>query len=321
MRKRAKMSKISILHYVRFVYRGLLFAFALTLYILNKVLFKFDFEYGVKFDTNIKIFDLDILDWLLRGTISPATISLAIFAFIYIIEITFRFIPHKWESMGCQKVFKYNYRPSQASLREKPKKMRGWRTFVVVAVWLSFNLILCLPYYFFDWYDTGILILISLLYGVCDMICILFYCPFQSLFMLNKCCNTCRIYNWDFAMMCTPLAFIIFPRTNIYASFFAYVSVIYSLILFLHWELTYRIHPERFVENTNDNLACGYCEEKLCQHKRQLRYFLRVGRKKVLGRHKDHEVRAELAHTKAMETMSDKEKATLLNTDTNKNKQ
>lgn len=297
-----KLSKISFLHYLRLFYRGALFLFALTMYVLNLTVFKLDFEEGLIF-----------------GFISLEMIVLSIFAFIYVIEITFRFLPHKWESMGCQKVFRYNYRPSQASRTQKPKKMRGWRTFLVASVWITFNIIVCVPYYLFDWYDSGILILISLLYGVLDMICILFYCPFQSLFMLNKCCNTCRIYNWDFPMMCTPLVFIIpvkfapfqFGWETVLSFLFAYISVLYALILLLHWELTYRIHPERFAENTNDNLACGYCEEKLCQHKRQLRYFLRVGRKKLLGKHKDHEIRAELAHTKAMETMSEKEKEAL----------
>ena len=60
----------------------------------------------------------------------------------------------------------------------------------------------------FDIIDEGVLWLVCLFYGVCDMICILFFCPFQSWFLKNKCCCTCRIYNWDYAMMFTPLFFI-----------------------------------------------------------------------------------------------------------------
>lgn len=290
-----KLSTISALHYLRLVYRALLFLLALVLYILNKAVFRIGFE-----DTN----------WLFNK-ISPEILTLAIFCLIYIIEITVRFLPHKWESMGCQKVFKHNYLPSKASETQAPKKMSGWRTFAVAAAWIAFNVIIAIPYYIFDWYDSGILILVSLAYGVCDMICILFFCPFQTLFMLNKCCNTCRIYNWDFPMMCTPLAFIVFPFANIWSFIFAYVSVLLSVALLLHWEITYKLHPERFTENTNDSLACRYCEEKLCQHKKQLRYFLRVTRKKLLGKHEDHEIRAELANTCAMETMSAKEKEDL----------
>ena len=53
--------------------------------------------------------------------------------------------------------------------------------------------------------DDGIMILLCSVYSVCDIICILFFCPFQTWFMKNKCCSSCRIYNWDYAMMFTPL--------------------------------------------------------------------------------------------------------------------
>ena len=104
--------------------------------------------------------------------------------------------------------------------------------------------------------------LIALAYSVCDMICILFYCPFQSLMMKNRCCASCRIYNWDYAMMFTPLIFI----HNICER----ILLILSLLLLLRWELSFYLHPERFGERTNARLSCANCPEKLCQHKRQL---------------------------------------------------
>jgi hypothetical protein len=57
--------------------------------------------------------------------------------------------------------------------------------------------------------DDGIMILLCSAYSICDIICILFFCPFQTWFMKNKCCSTCRIYNWDYAMMFTPLFFVL----------------------------------------------------------------------------------------------------------------
>ena len=37
--------------------------------------------------------------------------------------------------------------------------------------------------------DRDILVLISLAYGVCDMVCILFFCPFQTWILKNRCCR------------------------------------------------------------------------------------------------------------------------------------
>ncbi|MCC8357928.1 MAG: hypothetical protein LJU34_08915, partial [Oscillospiraceae bacterium] len=104
-------------------------------------------------------------------------------------------------------------------------------------------------------------------YSVCDMICILFFCPFQTWFMKNKCCGSCRIYNWDYAMMFTPLMFI--------KSVYTWTLCAMALALLIRWELTFYRHPERFYEATNQSLKCANCHEKLCQHKKQLRRFLR----------------------------------------------
>lgn len=105
------------------------------------------------------------------------------------------------------------------------------------------------------------------------MICILFFCPFQTWLMKNKCCTSCRIYNWDFVMMFTPLLFI---RSYATWSLFAM-----AFILFLRWEITLSLHPERFAENTNASLSCGCCEEKLCHHKGQLQSFLKKNRNQL----------------------------------------
>ena len=95
------------------------------------------------------------------------------------------------------------------------------------------------------------------------MICILFFCPFQSWFLKNKCCCTCRIYNWDYAMMFTPLFFV--RKT------YTWSLLALSVALLFRWEITFYLHPERFSEKTNDYLQCRNCSEKLCAHKKQLK--------------------------------------------------
>ena len=109
------------------------------------------------------------------------------------------------------------------------------------------------------------MVLLSIFYSVCDMICILFFCPFQTWMMKNKCCSTCRIYNWDYIMMFTPLLVVDNP--------YAKCLVGLSLLLLIRWELNYFMHPERFYEETNCALSCANCKEKLCHHKKQLRSF------------------------------------------------
>jgi hypothetical protein len=145
----------------------------------------------------------------------------------------------------------------------------------VAAAWVSLNAVFGTLYYT-GVIDGGILVLISLFYSVCDMICILFFCPFQAWFLKNRCCASCRIYNWDFFMMATPLVFLPHP--------FAGVLVILSLAVLALWEISYHRHPERFSARTNACLSCGACTEKLCHHKKHLHYFWKNNKNRVKDR-------------------------------------
>ncbi len=182
---------------------------------------------------------------------------------VYAIEMAVRFFPSHIESPGCQKQFAKNYMPISDG---KPKLLSGKKTFAVAISWILPNAAIG-ALYFAKLIDAGILVLISLAYGVCDMICILFFCPFQTWFMKNRCCGDCRIYNWDFAMMFTPFVFI--PHLYTYSLLFM------SLALLIRWELTLRRHPERFSPSTNDFISCKNCGEKLCKHKKQLQKLLK----------------------------------------------
>ncbi len=85
--------------------------------------------------------------------------------------------------------------------------------------------------------------------------------------MKNKCCVNCRIYNWDYAMMFTPLFFV--KRS------YSWSLLALSLALLIRWEITFFNHPERFSANTNAYLQCSNCSEKLCAHKKQLQVLWR----------------------------------------------
>ena len=236
-----RWSKTFMLHYWKLIFRSLLFLSATAVYVYNRIC------------STGEVF----------GGFERNSLLLSAIWIIFAIEMVLRFFPSGIESMGCQKQFSKNYKPTG----KQEVRLQSWkRTAAVLAAWVALNGIFG-ALYMADIFDTGIMLLIALAYSVCDMICILFFCPFQTWFMKNRCCATCRIYNWDFAMMFTPLIFV----HNIYAQ----TLVILSLGLLATWEILLRLHPERFSENTNACLSCGQCREKLCHHKKQLQRFIR----------------------------------------------
>ena len=230
-----KFSKIYALHYFKLVTRSLLFMLSVIFYILGRT------------------------EVLTDNIVLPGVVWTFFF-----IGMLLRFFPSRFESAGCQKQFARNYEP--VTENNLPETHTWKKTFVVALVWLILNGTIG-ALYLIGVFDMGILILIALAYSVCDIICILFFCPFQTWFMKNRCCTTCRIYNWDFAMMFTPLIFI--PH------WYTYSLLGFALLLLIRWEITYRLHPERFSASTNKCLDCSRCEEKLCSHKKQLQGFLK----------------------------------------------
>ncbi len=172
-----------------------------------------------------------------------------------------RLIPNIKESIGNQKIFKSCY--TQIENLKKGiigyNKKEGNRVAILVAiVWMLLNCIFFVLY-FCGVIDRDLMMVIAMFFSVCDLVCILVVCPFQLLFMRNKCCNTCRIYNWDFAMMFTPLWVV--------PSVINYVLAGLSLIVLGHWEWHHKKYPERFYEDTNSCLNCANCKELMCKNR------------------------------------------------------
>ena len=243
-----KLSKISALHYYKLFFRSALFLAAVIIYIIDPVSFCA----------------------ALLGKNPEGPFIFAVIGVVFVLEMILRFFPSDVESMGCQKQFKRNYIETGESV---PTSRTPLRTLAVAGAWLLLNGIIG-ALYFLGIIDAGILILISLAYSVCDMICILYFCPFQTWFLKNKCCGSCRIYNWDYAMMFTPLVFI--------PSVYTYTLLGIAVLLLIFWEMLIILHPERFFEQTNSCLSCANCKEKLCHHKRQLRHFLRANKELLI---------------------------------------
>ena len=253
---KTRLTKITAVHYVKLVYRSALLVLGIVLYVLTHI-----WSDGIDFSKFNNVFSLNF---------GFESISLLIIWLVYFAEMLLRFFPSRLDSMGCQKQFKRNYEPTG---REEPLNVSWKRTFVVTAAWLALNGIIG-GLYLLGVIDAGALLLVSLTFGVCDMVCILFYCPFHSVFFKNRCCTDCRIYNWDFAMIFTPFVFVA-------GYWFTGTLLALSLALLIRWELTYKIHPERFSTNTNKCLDCAHCTEKLCRSKPQLARYIKKNKDRL----------------------------------------
>ena len=234
--KRKKLTPVGVWHYVRLVYRSVLFLLLIYAYIRYRFIYREPFIIGLE-----KMPAIIYVVWT-----------------VYVIEMIFRFFPSKIESPGCQKQFARNHIKSGKTEVIIPDNNA---TMLVALIWIVFNGIFG-ALHMLGVIDDGVMILLCGAYSVCDMICIMFFCPFQSWFLKNKCCSACRIYKWDFAMMFTPLFFV--EKT------YTWSLLVLSIALLVRWEITFYRHPERFSENTNSYLRCSNCTEKLCAHKKQL---------------------------------------------------
>ncbi len=170
-------------------------------------------------------------------------------------------VPKYWP-LGSQKYWKHRYIPNikeldKNAIKEQMKKMNK-DSLDIAIIWLILITIIG-TLYLTNTISYQIVILCSTAFYVCDIICVIGWCPFKTFFMHNKCCTTCRIFNWDHAMMFTPLMVI--------PGIWTYSLVTMSLIVLLIWELACAIHPERFIEKTNCALQCQNCKDKLCGKK------------------------------------------------------
>ncbi len=236
-KRKIRLTAISTFHFIRLVYRSILFLAAAAFYIAYRF----------------------INDERISVHLDKLPVVLAVIWVVYVVEMVLRFFPSRLESPGCQKQFARNYIKTGKTRIEMHENNA---TVLVALIWIFFNGVFG-ALHMQGILDDGIMILLSCAYSVCDMICILFFCPFQSWFLRNKCCSTCRIYNWDYAMMFTPLFFV--------RRFYTWSLLFLSVALLARWEITFYKYPERFSEATNGYLSCANCTEKLCAHKNQLR--------------------------------------------------
>ncbi len=186
---------------------------------------------------------------------------------IWVVDMILQIIPIKNKvPLGSQKLFKNRFKPilekiNYEALRNyiKATTKSAYKVFLIWCALIAGIGVL---------YFTGIInkmwiFMISVCFYVCDLICVLIWCPFRLL-MNTRCCTTCRIFNWDHLMMFSPLVFV--------GGFYALSLFVMSLLAWLVWELCVMLYPERFWEHSNHALKCSECTDKLCtQYCRKLR--------------------------------------------------
>lgn len=179
--------------------------------------------------------------------------------FIWVLDMFLQIVPVKNKmALGSQKLFANRFRPIRDKINYKALReyvvsttKRAYKIFILWAV-----LIVAIGVF----YHSGIIstvgiFMITVFFYVCDLICVLIWCPFR-LIMKNKCCTTCRIFNWDHLMMFTPFLYI--------DGFYTTSLLIMAFVAWLVWELCVILYPERFWEMTNASLKCSECTDKLC---------------------------------------------------------
>lgn len=214
------------------------------------------------------IFKKELLtDFMTKGVsfgITPLHIIWAIFMITMIAHI----FPNNKLSMALRKSRKEQYVEEPGYDRLKlydfvmEQNIKAW---LVLLVWLIINSVFGVLY-LFRLIDDADLLMLSVFYYICDYFCILFFCPFQTFIMKNRCCVNCRIYDWGNFMTFLPMLFI--------KNFFSWSLFFTSLIVLIHWEIIYAKYPERFYSGSNKTLQCANCKDKTCQIKKRVTTLL-----------------------------------------------
>ncbi len=181
-----------------------------------------------------------------------------IFWVIMVIEMLVIIFPTKYNTIGAKKRLKENFVPTEEKV---PKLTSFWRMFWMVNAWMAINLTFFILYWT-KVIDGGVIFLLSLTFHVFDLFCVLFYCPLRQWFMKNRCCTDCRIHNWGFIMICTPL--IAIPH------WYTWSLLAMAFYILAVWEITLWRHPERFAVNTNARLQCANCKDQPCRNRNRL---------------------------------------------------
>ena len=230
-------------------------------------------RYMIKLLIRVSVFVVVLLGYLLdkqrlfefmNQPIKMGVTPLHLLWLMFMVMMILHIFPTEKLTMALRKARKETYEETEAYSKEElydfvqDQNIKAW---IVMLVWLVFNAIFGLLYVQ-KIIDEADLLMLTVFYFLSDYICILFFCPFQTFIMKNKCCVNCRIYDWGHFMMFTPMLFI--------KNFFSWSLFFTSCVVLIRWEIVYARHPERFWSGSNKKLQCTNCKDKTCQMKNRL---------------------------------------------------
>lgn len=202
--------------------------------------------------------ELDILEgWSFFRRFSP----LHLLWLAWMLDMLWQLIPvkkHVTIALGSEKLFKFRFQPIKDAFNMQALRRHIIETtkaaYKVFGIWAAVVAAVSLLRAF-GVLNNHALFLITIVFYVCDLICVLIWCPFR-LIVKAKCCTTCRIFNWDHLMMFSPLLTI--------GGFYCGTLLMMAVADWLLWEVCIMMYPERFWENSNAALQCANCTDKLC---------------------------------------------------------
>ena len=238
---KTKFTQLRKLYKTRYIFRLLVLAFVIVMYFAYPQ--SFSLLNGLNFFHEFSWLHLLWLGW--------------------VISMVSQLIPAKgYLPLGSVKQFKEFYQPMKKLLDRKELiafvKKGGLDSLKVILIWITLITGIGILWTV-KWITHKELFLISVVFYVLDLTFVLFWCPFRVLILKNRCCTTCRIFNWDHMMMFSPLLFTL--------GFYAISLFALAIAVFLVWEICFFLHPERFFEETNAALKCHNCTDNLCGNK------------------------------------------------------
>lgn len=222
---------------IKLVLRTMIFIFAFAAAIWDIDLLKGLFSYGFGYFRTYHII------WLLLIT-----------------EMLFVCIPSLNRQVSCGKLFARHYRETALHYDENALKahtrLENRRAAIAALLWFA-ALSAIGALYFTVIKDKIYLHLAVVLFYFGDQVAINIWCPIRAWIISNKCCTTCRIYNWDNMMIFSPYIFL--------PSIWTWTILGLAAFILVQWEYMHHKHPQRFAEISNLNLGCRACRKKKCR--------------------------------------------------------
>jgi hypothetical protein len=235
---RAQPTRIRRLYEIRYAFRLLVLAFTVAMYVVAPQ--SFSVLTGLDF---VRSFSWLHLLWV-----------------VWVVDMLSQLVPTRgYFAVGSLKHFKIHYVPFKLSV-DNDRLKRFFRrghidSLKVLGIWIAVVAVIgALRVTRVVAFNE--LLLISVFFYVLDLTFVLWWCPIRSFILKNRCCTTCRIFNWDHMMMFSPLLFI--------PGLFSLSLFGLAVVVFLVWEVGFTLHPERFWEDTNAALRCHNCSDRLC---------------------------------------------------------